>query len=100
MPIAHQAIGIAEPAQTVDDLGEKGAPLRSIAVVTTMSWRAVPRLVTWYTAQGTHFVVHEPWGGMRSRNHLSLQDVTSFSLFLPFVHTQLLCCVLAKGLSS
>ena len=52
MPIAHQAIGIAEPAQTVDDLGEKGAPLRSIAVVTTMSWRVVPRLVTWYTAPG------------------------------------------------
>jgi hypothetical protein len=40
--VAHQAIGIAEPAQTVDDLVEKGASLRSIAVVTTMSWRAVP----------------------------------------------------------
>ena len=38
--------------KTVDDLGEKGAPLRSIAVVTTMSWRVVPRLVTWYTATG------------------------------------------------
>jgi hypothetical protein len=35
--VTHQAIGIAEPAQTVDDLGEKGAPLRSIVVVTTMS---------------------------------------------------------------
>ena len=52
MPIAHQATGIAEPAQTVDDLGETGAPLRSIAVVTTMSWQVVPRLVTWYTAPG------------------------------------------------
>ena len=41
--VAHQAIGIAEPAQTVDDLVEKGAPLRPIAVVTTMSWRVVPR---------------------------------------------------------
>lgn len=48
--VAHQAIGIAGPAKTVDDLDEKGAPLHPIAVVTTMSWRAVPRLVTWYTA--------------------------------------------------
>jgi hypothetical protein len=40
--VARQAIGIAEPAKTVDDLGEKGAPLRLLAVVTTMSWRAVP----------------------------------------------------------
>ena len=47
---AHQAIGMAEPAQTVDNLDEKGAPPRPIAVVTTMSYRAVPRLVTWYTA--------------------------------------------------
>lgn len=31
--ITHQAIGIAESAKTVDDLGEKGAPLRPIAVV-------------------------------------------------------------------
>ena len=48
--MTHQAMGMAEPAQTVDNLDEKGAPPRPIAVVTTMSYRAVPRLVTWYTA--------------------------------------------------
>ena len=48
--VAHQSIGMAEPAHTVDNLDEKGAPPPPIAVVTTMSYRAVPRLVTWYTA--------------------------------------------------
>jgi hypothetical protein len=80
--IAHQAIGIAEPAKTVDDLCEKGAPQRPIAVVITMSCRSVSRLVTWYTAPWNSIRKHEPWGGMRSRNHVSLQDVTSFSSVL------------------
>jgi hypothetical protein len=31
--IAHQAIGVAEPAKPVDDMGENRQPLRPIAVV-------------------------------------------------------------------